>query len=87
MGIQQTITCDECGETKKEVNHWFVAWTGNSYVTIGPLSEYDMSGLRGDTRFYCGQRCCGKAHQRWMDTGSLERQDVSDVVEQHPDTA
>lgn len=81
--VKETMHCDECGEQKKDANHWFVAGASPLGVTFNTFAN-----AQGDAELlrvlflYCGQRCVDKAFQRWKDTGHLERQNGEVVADQ-----
>lgn len=83
--IKETIHCDECGEQKKDANHWFVAGISDLGVTFDTFeSAKNDPELLKVLFLYCGQSCLTKVFQRWMNTGKLEKQDVAvseDVAE------
>ena len=71
MSTVQIIRCDECGEIKKEVNHWFKAWTSSGVDDMGIVmfSPWIEKSIGLDL---CGQECVTKVLQRWMATEKLE---------------
>lgn len=75
--VKETMHCDECGEQKKDANHWFVAGESQLGVTFDTFENAQRDPQLLKILFlYCGQSCGNKAFQRWMDTGHLEKQDV-----------
>ncbi len=77
MGIRKTVTCDECNSQKDVVNHWFAARMSGLSLEMGKFDVWSQTmQINDEVQLYCGQRCCSKAHQRWMDTGTLEKQDA-----------
>lgn len=64
MGVQINFTCDECGITKKESNHWWLMRFSGHSVNIVPWGN--DNDLR-DAIIVCGQECMMKKLSYWMD--------------------
>ncbi len=75
-----SFTCDICGKTKGEANHW---WMGSLATAHG--LESDERGLRftlmqwiksesRDPEIYhfCGQGCAMQAAERYMNEGAID---------------
>ncbi len=79
-----TFTCDICGKSKGEANHWWMAAVGSV-----PCFEENGGGDLRDQRFtlmrwsradsqnpdmyhLCGQGCAMQAMERFMTEGSIE---------------
>jgi radical SAM protein with 4Fe4S-binding SPASM domain len=75
-----SFTCDICGKTKGEANHWWMA-------SLGPHSAYeeDERALRftlmrwhssecrtPDIYHLCGQGCAMQAAERFMTEGAID---------------
>ena len=75
-----SFTCDICGKTKGEANHWWMA-------SLGPRSAYaeDERALRftlmrwhaaecrsADIYHLCGQGCAMQAAERFMTEGAID---------------
>ena len=67
------ITCSQCGIIKREVDHWFLAWTerGGERFCFA-LLESDLSiASEESVQTLCGERCLHKAVQRFSDSIAL----------------
>jgi hypothetical protein len=64
------LVCSQCGALKREVNHWFVAWTDRDgqRFCFAPF-DVDPSMAREErVQTLCGDRCLHKAVQRFTDS-------------------
>src|SRR5438046_2670056 len=64
------ITCSQCRIIKREVNHWFLAWTerGRERFCFAPLDS-DLSIAREESaQTLCGDRCPHRAVQQFTDS-------------------
>ena len=63
--IKETVTCDGCGATKREVNHWFRAQVLSSGgYAVWPWEAQRLVGDRLEQHF-CGTDCVLKfAHEQ-----------------------
>jgi hypothetical protein len=52
--IQQSFTCDICGVSKKEANHWFLAFEDKGTLK---LSAWTMLSRKRRMKHLCGQGC------------------------------
>lgn len=62
--IRQAISCDICGNEKKQTNHWFVAYEQNGELRVSGWSSRNR--LRPGTRHLCGQICLHKLVDDFM---------------------
>jgi hypothetical protein len=64
------ISCSQCGTLKREVNHWFVAWTerDGERFCFAPLDSDPSMASEGHVQTLCGDRCLHKAVQRFSDS-------------------
>ncbi len=79
-----TYTCDICGKSKGEANHWWMASVG-----AAPCVELEPADVDKDQRFtlmrwsradsqnpdmyhLCGQGCAMQAAERFMNEGTID---------------
>ena len=62
--IRQAISCDLCGNEKRQTNHWFVAYEQNGELRLGGWSSRNR--LRPGTKHLCGQTCLHKLVDDFM---------------------
>ena len=62
--IRQAISCDICGNEKKQTNHWFVAYEQAGELRVTGWSSRNR--LRPGTRHLCGQICLHKLVDDFM---------------------
>ncbi len=62
--IRQAISCDICGNEKKQTNHWFVAYEQSGELRVSGWSS--RIRLRPGTRHLCGQTCLHKLVDDFM---------------------
>lgn len=84
MSRRPTDYCDSCDAPRKDANHW-LSVLGD--LQTPEFSSYDEANLRDTERDkpaedrkvlrfdYCGAECVSKAFQRWLSTGTIEKQD------------
>ena len=86
MAYIKVLQCDECGAKKEQVNGWFAMVADDSDLGRDDtyLASYRMHNLSEDDaeplKHYCGQQCAGKAFHRWLDTGSIDKQDSLEMA-------
>ena len=56
--IRQAISCDICGNEKRQTNHWFVAYDQAGELRISGWNSRNR--LRAGTKHLCGQICLHK---------------------------
>jgi hypothetical protein len=56
--IRQAISCDICGNEKKQTNHWFVAYDQGGELRVSGWDSRNR--LRPGTKHLCGQTCLHK---------------------------
>jgi hypothetical protein len=56
--IRQAISCDICGNEKRQTNHWFVAYDQAGELRVSGLSARNR--LKAGTKHLCGQTCLHK---------------------------
>jgi len=65
----ETYKCDQCGELKKESNHWYEIFehpgASPPYLSLFP---YRLEGgcERGEHLDFCGIECVQKYISKWM---------------------
>jgi hypothetical protein len=62
--IRQAISCDICGNEKKQTNHWFVAYEQAGELRVSGWSSRNR--LRPGTKHLCGQTCLHKLMDEYM---------------------
>jgi hypothetical protein len=62
--IRQAITCDICGNEKKQTNHWFVTYEQGGELRVSGWSTRNR--LRPGTKHLCGQTCLHKLVDDFM---------------------
>ncbi len=62
--IRQAISCDLCGNEKKQTNHWFVAYEQGGELRVSGWSSRNR--LRPGTKHLCGQTCLHKLVDEFM---------------------
>jgi len=65
--IDETTKCDVCGVQRKEVNHWYLVRANRSGL------HFPRKRALGD-KDVCGQACAHLLLDRWLATGSIEKQ-------------
>ncbi len=60
MGIKQITTCDVCGVSKIESNHWFEVQAQGEW-SIMSLEPYEYG------KVVCGEACAHKLLSQWFD--------------------
>src|SRR5215467_7997047 len=64
------FVCSQCGIVRREVNHWFMAWTersGRSFCFM-PLDANPAMINDKHIHALCGQRCLHNAIQKYTDS-------------------
>ena len=88
------IVCAQCGAIKREVNHWFIAWTekqGRKFCFISMDTDPSMAN-RSATQSLCGQSCLHRAIQKHIDLAersrarSLEPANYSTILSAEPES-
>jgi hypothetical protein len=62
--IRQAISCDICGNEKKQTNHWFVTYEQSGELRVSGWSSRNR--LRPGTKHLCGQTCLHKLVDDYM---------------------
>jgi hypothetical protein len=62
--IRQAISCDICGNEKRQTNHWYVAYEQGGELRVSGWSSRNR--LRQGTRHLCGQTCLHKLVDDFM---------------------
>ena len=62
--IRQAISCDICGNEKKQTNHWFVAYEQGGERRVSGWNSRNR--LRPSTKHLCGQTCLHKLVDDYM---------------------
>jgi hypothetical protein len=79
------ITCSQCGAPKREVNHWFVAWTERhgERFSFAPFDADASMATEEGVQTLCGDRCLLKAVQRFSDSLALNPHFTQDTKGAH----
>jgi len=82
--IRQAISCDICGNEKKQTNHWFVAYDQGGELRVSGWDSRNR--LRPGTKHLCGQTCLHKLVDEFMAKAILRPQpavvDDAEAIEQ-----
>ena len=80
MAWDESFTCNICGTTKLESNHWWMITLGNvlcfeagqppRHFTVLPWN--DDESRNPDVYHVCGEGCATKALERFMSSGRIE---------------
>jgi len=62
--IRQAISCDICGNEKKQTNHWFVAYDQGGELRVSGWNSRNR--LRPGSKHLCGQTCLHKLVDDFM---------------------
>ena len=62
--IRQAISCDICGNEKRQTNHWFVAFDQGGELRVAAWSSRNR--LRPGSKHLCGQTCLHKLVDEFM---------------------
>jgi hypothetical protein len=62
--IRQAISCDVCGNEKRQTNHWFVAHEQGEELRVSGWTP--RSRLRPNSKHLCGQTCVHKLVDEFM---------------------
>jgi hypothetical protein len=62
--IRQAISCDICGNEKKQTNHWFVAYDQGGELRVSGWNSRNR--LRAGSKHLCGQTCLHKLVDEFM---------------------
>jgi len=62
--IRQAISCDICGNEKRQTNHWFVAYEQAGELRVSGWSSRHR--LRAGAKHLCGQTCLHKLMDEFM---------------------
>jgi hypothetical protein len=73
--IQESVTCDVCGENKLETHHWFMALEHKGTLKI---SSWGKLTTRSSMKHLCGQTCVHRFVDSFLagDSGSSIGPDV-----------
>jgi len=73
MSRSMVTTCDICGVSKKDVNHWWIFWTdGVQLVIVSAADEKTAVALPDEYQDACGPKCLGTALDRWVSKGTFD---------------
>ncbi len=82
MGWDVTFSCDICGKSKGEANHWWMAMlvppplengTTGSPEGRFTLMRWSRSGSQNESMYHlCGQGCALQAMERFMTEGAID---------------
>ncbi len=75
-----SFTCDICGKTKGEANHWWMAslgplpcFEGDERTLRFTLMRWNMTECRNPEIYHlCGQGCAMQAAERYMTEGAID---------------
>lgn len=62
--LEQTITCDICGQVGRRLNHWFVVYDQAGELRIKPWTAADT--LIPGAKHLCGQNCLFKLIEEFL---------------------
>jgi hypothetical protein len=75
MARTQLITCDICGKSKGDVNHWWKFWittpASKRRLVICPFDDIQKE-MPADHKDACSETCISTAVSRWTSTGTFE---------------
>jgi len=77
--IRQAISCDICGNEKKQTNHWFVAYDQGGELRVSGWNSRNR--LRPGSKHLCGQTCLHKLVDEFMARALAVRAATSPVEE------
>ena len=85
--IRQAISCDICGNEKKQTNHWFVAYDQGGELRVSGWNSRNR--LRPGSKHLCGQTCLHKLVDEFMARALAARApsspaDEAEAVEPRP---
>ncbi len=74
MTWTESFTCNICGKSKKEVDHWWIAWVETVQPSDVELAKpkfqllpwSELMGRHPDVIHLCGAGCALKETERWM---------------------
>lgn len=75
------ISCSQCGALKRDVNHWFIAWTDKAgqRLCITPLEADPVMAEMDGVLILCGQWCLHQVVQRFTDSHPVARKPSASV--------
>jgi hypothetical protein len=64
------IVCSQCGVQKREINHWWFAWTERAGQRLCIIPWQSDEGLIHEPKVQklCGQNCVLKFTQQYLDS-------------------
>lgn len=69
--IRQAISCDICGNEKRQTNHWFVAYEHAGELRVSGWNSRARS--RAGTKHLCGQTCVHKLVDEFIARAEVAR--------------
>lgn len=62
------IVCVECGEIKRDTNHWMACWVSRAET----YPEFHSRGLdttdsTAEVQIVCGENCAHRVYQKFLD--------------------
>jgi hypothetical protein len=72
MAEANSVSCDICKVTKREVNRWWKVRQMKHTIAVAPAEVVVPKPFKD----VCGQSCLHRLVDRWMETGSLEKPEV-----------
>jgi hypothetical protein len=81
MSLQSVRKCDECAAIHGVVNNWWCVIASPKQPLFVTFEEAEQKARAGDLYRdafrldYCSHACVGTAFHRWLDTGSVVRQE------------
>lgn len=87
MSEKKITICDNCEGQRKEVNHWQTVLdsaTSPHFYAFADISDAGRGAAKEDGQFLyeiCSQKCATEVFQRWLNTGSILKQDAQGKME------
>lgn len=69
--IRQAVSCDICGNEKRQTNHWFVAYERAGELRVSGWNSRARS--KAGTKHLCGQTCLHKLVDEFIARAEFER--------------
>lgn len=69
MSARLQFTCDVCGAERRDTNHWFEFYNNGEDAGIRIFAGNER------LKQVCGQKCAHIMLDRWLSTGSLEKEE------------
>jgi hypothetical protein len=75
------VACSQCGALKRDVNHWFIAWTDKSgqRFCFTSLDADPVMARESGVMILCGEWCLHQAIQKYTDSNQPFRRPSTDT--------